>query len=118
MVEFVEIFEGGVFDVVEDVGVEPLGLDCEGQEAEDGEAQPDVFLVFCFLFYGLVDLEDHALFVVAWDYLVCLFVQFQAGVLLDGQSDLQVILCHFDIDILVFDQLVNKYFETVLFLLF
>lgn len=30
MVEFVEILEGGVFDVVEEVGVEPLGLDCEG----------------------------------------------------------------------------------------
>lgn len=30
MVKFVEILEGGVFDVVEDVGVEPLGFDSEG----------------------------------------------------------------------------------------
>ena len=118
VVEFVEVFEGGVFDVVEDGGTEPLRFDCEGQEAKDGEAKTGVFLVLCFLLYGVVDLEDHALFIVVWDYLLCLFVQLQPCFLLDGQSDLQVILCHFDINIFVFDQLMNKDFEAILLFLF
>ena len=37
---------------------------------------------------------------------------------MDGEPNLQVVLSHFDVDILVLDKLMNKYLKAVLLFLF